>query len=50
VAIYDARSRGTQAYFELAGEFAARNGIEIPRKQDLASDAPGAKVSVQPKS
>jgi chromosome partitioning protein len=50
VAIYDARSRGTQAYFELAGEFAARNGIEIPCKQDLAADAPGAKVSVQPKS
>jgi chromosome partitioning protein len=28
VALYDPRSRGTQAYFELAGEFLARNGIE----------------------
>ena len=25
VALYDARSRGTEAYFELAGEFLARN-------------------------
>ena len=34
VALYDPRSRGTQAYFELAGEFTARNGIEIPRKSE----------------
>jgi chromosome partitioning protein len=32
VALYDARSRGTEAYFELAGEFMARNHIEIKRK------------------
>ncbi len=31
VALYDARSRGTEAYFELAGEFMARNQIESPR-------------------
>jgi len=31
VALYDSRSRGTEAYFELAGEFMARNGIEAPR-------------------
>ncbi|MBS1803877.1 MAG: ParA family protein [Acidobacteria bacterium] len=31
VAIYDSRSRGTEAYFELAGEFLARNRIESPR-------------------
>lgn len=31
VALYDARSRGTESYFELAGEFLARNGIESPR-------------------
>jgi len=31
VALYDARSRGTEAYFELAGEFMARNHIESPR-------------------
>lgn len=30
VALYDGRSRGTEAYFELAGEFMARNGIESP--------------------
>ena len=34
VALYDARSRGTEAYFELAGEFMARNGIEIPRRRE----------------
>lgn len=31
VALYDVRSRGTEAYFELAGEFLARNNIESPR-------------------
>ncbi len=31
VALYDPRSRGTEAYFELAGEFLARNHIETPR-------------------
>src|SRR6185437_7035580 len=31
VAMYDPRSKGTEAYFELAGEFMARNGIESPR-------------------
>ena len=31
VALYDARSRGTEAYFELAGEYLARNGIESPK-------------------
>jgi chromosome partitioning protein len=31
VALYDARSRGTEAYFELAGEFLARNNLESPR-------------------
>ena len=31
VAIYDPRSRGAEAYFELAGEFLARNQIESPR-------------------
>jgi chromosome partitioning protein len=31
VALYDPRSRGTEAYFELAGEYLARNGIESPR-------------------
>lgn len=31
VALYDVRSRGAEAYFELAGEFLARNRIESPR-------------------
>ncbi len=33
VALYDPRSRGTEAYFELAGEYLARNGIESPAQQ-----------------
>ena len=46
VALYDPRSRGTEAYFELAGEYLARNGIESPRsKQRLAVAASGAKES-----
>jgi len=31
VALYDPRSRGTEAYFELAGEFLARNNMESPK-------------------
>ncbi len=31
VALYDARSRGSEAYFELAGEFLARNKMEQHR-------------------
>jgi len=31
VALYDARSRGTEAYFQLAGEFLERNKMESPR-------------------
>jgi chromosome partitioning protein len=34
VALYDARSRGAEAYFELAGEFLLRNGIESPRGRE----------------
>jgi chromosome partitioning protein len=50
VAIYDARSRGTQAYFELAGEFAARNGLEIPRKKKQATAEAAIKAHVVSKS
>jgi chromosome partitioning protein len=39
VALYDARSRGTEAYFELAGEFLARNGIESPRSAERKAAA-----------
>jgi chromosome partitioning protein len=40
VALYDPRSRGTEAYFEMAGEFMARNGIEIPRKEERVAAEP----------
>jgi chromosome partitioning protein len=39
VALYDQRSRGTEAYFELAGEYLARNGIESPRAAERRADA-----------
>jgi chromosome partitioning protein len=48
VALYDPRSRGTQAYFELAGEFMARNGIESPRAtQKRAAAAAQAEPKVR---
>ena len=31
VALYDPRSKGTEAYIELTGEFLARHGLESPR-------------------
>ncbi|HUN83173.1 MAG TPA: ParA family protein [Terracidiphilus sp.] len=31
IALYDGRSRGTEAYFELAGEYLARNQMDSPR-------------------
>jgi chromosome partitioning protein len=49
VALYDPRSRGAEAYFELAGEFMARNGIESPKRAEgkqPASSAP-AKAEVR---
>lgn len=42
VALYDPRSRGTEAYFELAGEYLARNGIESPRARERLTLAAGA--------
>ena len=53
VALYDARSRGTQAYFELAGEFMARNHIEAPSKsasEPLPQLDPEADVRLLPNS
>ncbi|HUD74027.1 MAG TPA: ParA family protein, partial [Terracidiphilus sp.] len=50
VALYDARSRGTEAYFELAGEYLARNGIEIPRKEERVAAEPVAEVRFLPSS
>lgn len=53
VALYDARSRGTEAYFELAGEFMARNNMESPRSAErkaAAAARPGTKVRFWPYS
>ena len=40
VALYDARSRGTEAYFELAGEFLARNNMECPHLAERKAARP----------
>jgi len=50
VALYDPRSRGTEAYFEMAGEFMARNGIVSPPKKEGAAAEPVIEVSVLPAS
>jgi chromosome partitioning protein len=50
VALYDARSRGTEAYFEMAGEFLARNGIETPQKKEGLAAQPESEVSILPSS
>jgi chromosome partitioning protein len=42
VALYDARSRGTEAYFELTGEFLSRNNMESPRAVARAAAAAAA--------
>lgn len=48
VALYDGRSRGTEAYFELTGEFLARNGIESPKSLERkAAAAKRPKVEVR---
>jgi chromosome partitioning protein len=53
VALYDPRSRGSEAYFELAGELLARNQMESPRaaeRKAAAADKPEAKVTFWPYS
>jgi chromosome partitioning protein len=53
VALYDARSRGTEAYFELAGEYLARNQIETPHSAERnvrAASGPEVRVSSWPHS
>jgi chromosome partitioning protein len=42
VALYDARSRGAEAYFELASEFLDRNHIESPRAKERKAHPPAA--------
>jgi chromosome partitioning protein len=51
VALYDVRSRGTEAYFELANEFLARNNMESPRakaRKAAASQQPTRAVRFWP--
>lgn len=53
VALYDSRSRGTEAYFELTDEFLARNGIESPRgaeRRAMTSARPRPKGAFWPYS
>ena len=53
VALYDSRSRGTEAYFELAGEFLARNRIESPKaleRRVAAKSRPKTEVRFWPYS
>jgi chromosome partitioning protein len=40
VALYDPRSRGAEAYFELTGEFLARNKMESPRGMQRKASVP----------
>ena len=53
VALYDPRSRGTEAYFELATELLARNEMESPRSLERKAKIaarPQAKVTFWPYS
>jgi chromosome partitioning protein len=53
VALYDPKSRGTDAYFDLAAELLARNNMESPRSQErkaLAAMRPPPKVTFWPYS
>lgn len=47
VALYDGRSKGTEAYFELTGEFLARNHIESPRSKERKAAAAKPKAEVR---
>jgi chromosome partitioning protein len=42
VALYDARSRGAEAYFEMAAEFLARNQMQSPRAAQREADRTAA--------
>lgn len=50
VALYDVRSRGAEAYFELAGEFMARNRIESPRSKERKARQESGQEKPQGKS
>jgi chromosome partitioning protein len=48
VALYDARSRGAEAYFELAAEFMERNKIANPRAEARRAAAAEAQANGKP--
>jgi chromosome partitioning protein len=48
VALYDPRSRGAEAYFELAGEYMARNQMESPRSRERKAEAEKPPEPVRP--
>jgi chromosome partitioning protein len=59
VALYDPRSRGTEAYFELTGELLERNGMKLPhatgpstesKKPAPERESPAGKVTFWPYS
>jgi chromosome partitioning protein len=53
VALYDPRSRGAEAYFDLAGEFMARNNMKSPKgkaRAAAAAERPAASVRFWPYS
>ncbi|HEX3892587.1 MAG TPA: ParA family protein [Terracidiphilus sp.] len=50
VALYDPRSKGTEAYFELTGEFLARNKMESPRSRERKAAAAKTEVRFWPYS
>jgi chromosome partitioning protein len=52
VALYDSRSRGAEAYFEMAAEFLARNQMESPRARErqAAIDDRNATTDDRPKT
>jgi chromosome partitioning protein len=50
VALYDPRSRGTEAYFELATEYLNRNGIESPRSAERKAAAAADLASAPPRT
>jgi chromosome partitioning protein len=51
VAVYDSRSRGSEAYFELTNEYLTRNSIKSPRaleREEAAANRPKAEVRFWP--
>jgi chromosome partitioning protein len=48
VALYDPRSRGTEAYFELAGEYMERNNIPNPKAEARKAAAAEALAAGRP--